>query len=113
MTVSYNEKGNPIRHSKMVTVKNKLEVEKKLALFIAEIEAGEYRKPQKMLFKDFIKEWKKKYTIDNLSPQIYETYCSHLKLRILPSLGNMELEDIKPMHLMTLAHQLKSVNCKD
>ncbi|PGS03258.1 site-specific integrase [Bacillus pseudomycoides] len=113
VTVGYNEKGNPIRRSRMAVAKNKREAEKELALFIAEIEAGEYIKPQKMVFKDFGEEWKKKYAINNLSPQTYETYCSHLKLRILPALGNMKLEDIKPMHLITLADQLKNDTRKD
>ncbi|MCU5681280.1 site-specific integrase [Bacillus wiedmannii] len=113
VTVGYNEKGNPIRRSRMAVAKNKREAEKELALFIAEIEAGEYIKPQKMLFKDFVEEWKKKYAINSLSPQTYETYCGHLKLRILPSLGNMKLEDIKPMHLITFADQLKSDTRKD
>lgn len=48
-----------------------------------------------------------------LSPQTYKTYCDGLKLRILPSLRNIKLEYIKPMHLITLADQSKNNNYKD
>ncbi|PFK19289.1 tyrosine-type recombinase/integrase [Bacillus cereus] len=113
VVTGYNEKGNPLRVSRKAKAKNKREAQKELAAFITEIETGEYIKPEKMLFKDFIEEWKKKYAIDALSPQAYETYCYHLKLRILPTLGNMKLEDIKPMHLITFADNLKNSSRKD
>jgi len=107
VVVGYNEKGNPIRRSRIANSKNKREAQKELAAFITEIEAGEYIKPQKMLFKDFIEEWKKKYAEQELSPSTYETYCTHIRTRLKPKLGHIKLDEIKPIHLLNFVETLK------
>ncbi|PFL46652.1 tyrosine-type recombinase/integrase [Bacillus cereus] len=105
VTVGYNEKGNPIRRSRMATAKNKRQAEKELALFIAEIEAGEYIQPQKMLFKDFIEEWLQKYAKTNLQKTTVSNYIHILNTHIIPTLGHKKVEDIKTIHLVTLFHE--------
>lgn len=77
--------------------------------FKREVESGEYIKPEKMMFEDFVeKEWKPKYgtKTDNLSPLAYNTYCRHIKNHISPVFGKKYLEDIKTMHIVTFINNL-------
>ncbi|WP_020620184.1 tyrosine-type recombinase/integrase [Paenibacillus daejeonensis] len=95
----------------LLKTKKKLQeyLENELAKFRLEIESGEYIKPEKMLFKDFVeKEWKPKYASkeDNLSALSYKTYCRHIKNHIMPVFGNKDLGDIKTMHIVTFVDDL-------
>lgn len=111
--------GSRDRHRKTITVEDKalLKTTKKLKDYLddqlhdfkREIESGEYIKPEKMLFEDFVeKEWKPKYGSkrDNLSPLSYKTYCRHLSNHILPVFGKKYLEDIKTMHIVNFIDML-------
>lgn len=102
LTVSAGKdaQGKYKRFTKTVRVKTKKEAELELAKFRLEIEAGEYIAPEKMTFASFVDEWRVKYAEQHISLKTLQSYERHLKNRILPYFGHMQLKDIKPMHVL-------------
>ncbi|OUS70269.1 site-specific integrase [Paenibacillus sp. MY03] len=111
-----NPDGTRNRPRKTVTVEDKalLKTTKKLRdyledqlhIFKQEVESGEYIKPAKMTFASFVEEWRSKYASKNLAFKTLYTYESNLKVRIVPALGHMKLEDIKPLHIADFLEKL-------
>lgn len=94
--------GKRIKKRKTIEAKNEKEAKKQLALFIAEIERGEYIEVKNMTFKEFSLKWMENYAETNLANKTIARYQDMLKNTILPVLGNKKLDQIKPMHLLEL-----------
>lgn len=80
-----------------------------LVKFKIEVEAGVYIAPEKMKFEKFIEEWEKNYASDpdNLSPASLHIYKLHIKNHILPAFGHMQLDNIKPIQIVTFLKDLE------
>jgi len=78
-----------------------------LIKFKIEVEAGEYISADKMKLSDFVGEWETKYAAKELSPLTLKTYKHHITNHIIPAVGHRRLDEIKPMHLVTLLSDLK------
>ncbi len=105
VVVGYNELGNPIRRSRIANSTSKREAQKELALFIAEIELGEYIEPSRMTFKEFVNEWEQKYAKQHLKETSLHIYKHTIKTHFLPAFGNKQLRDIKTIHMVTFIQQ--------
>ncbi|MFJ7753187.1 tyrosine-type recombinase/integrase [Peribacillus muralis] len=106
-----------IRRTKTIKIEQKMTpkqlkefLEFEYAKFKQEILAGEYITPDKMLFAQFIEEWQKKYASKELSETTVSTYSNHLKNHILPAIGHMRIDQIMPMHIITLLDGMKRVD---
>lgn len=95
------------RHYKTVKAKNDREAGKLLALFVAEVEKGQYIEPSKLTLEEFSKRWIHDYADKKLSPVTRATYLAKLDKRILPALGHLKLEQIKPLHLSDFFRNLE------
>jgi len=114
----YNAKGNRIRRTKTIRIddesllktKKRLNdyVEKELYKFRIEVESGEYIKPEKSLLNDFVELWEEKYAKEHLGAGTLETHKSHIKNHILPALGHLRLEQIRPKHILDLLSSLRT-----
>ncbi|WP_249308229.1 tyrosine-type recombinase/integrase [Lederbergia citrea] len=119
----YNAKGRRIRRTRTIRIEDKalLKTKKKLndylelelAKFQMEVEAGEYIAPEKLLIKDFVKDWENKYAIKALGEQTLETYLGHIKNHILPHFGHMRVDQLKPIHLVNWLPDIKRLDGKD
>ena len=76
------------------------EAEKLLAEFVLEIEKGMFIEPGKLTFADFVERWLKDYAESNLAPKTLFHYKKMLDSRILPAMGHLKIEQIKPTHLL-------------
>ncbi|MBP2114117.1 site-specific integrase [Paenibacillus sp. FSL R7-0204] len=103
----YNAKGKRIKKTKTIKSRTKKEAEAELARFIVFVESGMYRTPAKMYLPEFVVEWKTKYAQTELSPLTLKTYNFHLENHILPALGHLKLDEIKPMHILSLLEDLR------
>lgn len=81
--------------------------EKLLAEFVVEIEKGMYIEPSKLTFKDFVEKWIQDYAESNLDPKTLHRYKEILDSRILPAMGHLRLDQIKPMHLVEFYKNLQ------
>lgn len=114
--------GKRIRRRKTIKVEDKslLKTTKKLREYLEqewlkfkmEVESGEYIKPEKMTLSAFAEEWRTKYAEKKLSPLTSKTYLHHIHNHILPALGHKRLDEIKPLHLVTLINELQETGAR-
>lgn len=88
----FDAEGNRIRPDKIFHGSER-QAEKALALFVSEVERGEYRKPVKMIVRDLFKKWLRTYGAFNLKDTTYETFERYLLERVsLAQIGDSEIE---------------------
>lgn len=104
--LGFDSQGKRMRERRTVKGFTKREAEKELAKFVTEIEAGDYIAPEKMTFSEFAVEWEKKYAKKELALKTLTTYLCHLKNHIIPALGHIRIDQIKPLHIITLLDDL-------
>ncbi|WP_411553298.1 tyrosine-type recombinase/integrase [Paenibacillus lautus] len=78
--------------------------------FKKEVESGEYIKPEKMTFEQFVlNEWMEKYAKDpeNLSPTTLDIYERVIHTRLIPEFGHKELIEIKTLSIVTFLKNLE------
>jgi len=76
------------------------EAKKLLAEFVMEIEKGTFIDPARLTFQDFTERWLKDYAEGNLAPKTLYRYKEILNSRILPAMGHLKIDQIKPTHLL-------------
>lgn len=103
----YDNAGKRIKRSKTIKASGIREAEKELAKFQVEVEAGEYIAPEKMVFSKFVTEWNEKYGTKHLELKTLESYSHMLRNHIIPTFGHKRLDEIKPLHIITLLKTLE------
>jgi integrase len=82
-----------------ITVKGtKKEAERRLAELLHQIDNGNFIKPDKATVKEYLERWLNDYR-PNLSPRGYERYLGIVRQHLIPALGKMALNQLKPEHL--------------
>ena len=99
--------GNQIKKTRTVKASSPKEAEKLLAIFIAEIEKGQFVAPSKLTLSDFVERWLRDYAETNLAPKTLFRYKQILDSRILPAMGHLKLEKIQPVHLLEFYNNLR------
>jgi len=94
------------RYSQYVTANSPTEADKKLALFIAEVEKGTYYKASSITFVEFSQLFLDKYAYDNLSPTTVRDYKNRLNKHILKDFGKLKLDRIKKLQVQEFANKL-------
>src|SRR5690606_32263434 len=74
--------------------------------FKAEVEAGTYRRPERMTLAQFVDDWREKFAVRHYRPSTMATYELHIQNHILPALGHHRLDELKPMHIITFLSDL-------
>jgi len=102
-----------IKKTRTVQVAGRTDAERKkaadklLAEFIVEIEHGLVIDGKKMTFKKFVECWLKDYAETNLAPKTLFRYKEILDSRILPSLGHLKLDQLRPTHIIEFENMLR------
>jgi len=109
--------GKYIRRTKTVVVEDEriLRAPKRLEKYLdhewlkfrEEVEAGSYIAPAKLTFKQFTEIWKEKYAYQQLERKTIHNYEVNLKLRIIPTFAHMQLDHIKPLHIIDFLQSLE------
>jgi len=108
----YGPDGRRIKHTKTITTPNKRDAEKALAKLITEIENGQVMNTKNLTFEEFIKRWLSEYAERSLAPKTLADYKQQLEYRVIPMLGRLKLDQIKPLHLMKYYNHLRSENVR-
>jgi integrase len=95
-----NEDGSRKVIRETVKAKNRDAAVKLLGKLIDRIEKGEYVEKTKHTFKTFIEKWLKSYGEKNLAPKTLYRYKQLLDSRIIPALGHLKIDQVKPVHLI-------------
>lgn len=94
------------RYSQYVTATSPTDADKKLALFVAEIEKGTYSKESSLTFVEMAQMFLDKYANSNLSKTTIKNYKSQLNKYILSEIGKYKLNKIKRVHIQEFANKL-------
>lgn len=96
------------RDRKHKTIKNatKKEAEKALRKMIQEVEDGEYINKDNITVEEFMKEWLKEYIEPNLAKTTVKGYKTNIFAHIIPHLGKIQLQKLKPMHIQKFYNEL-------
>lgn len=90
------------RKQKWYTVKgNKNDAEKFLTEKLRELDTGILIDTKKMKFGEYLDYWLKEYCYNNLSINTIEGYEQYIERHIKPSLGNIELDKLRPLQLQS------------
>jgi integrase len=78
------------------------EAEKRLRELLTKIDKGTFIKPGKATLGEYLKTWLADYVKPNLAPKTNELYSYICRKHIFPTLANVSLVEIKPIHLQHL-----------
>ncbi|MCI8284269.1 MAG: site-specific integrase [Firmicutes bacterium] len=82
------------------------EVIEKMALKKRDLEEGKKTISKNVLTKDWISEWLETYKMPTVSAETYQSYANVIKNHILPDIGNLQLKDVKPLHVQKMINKL-------
>lgn len=94
------------KYSKNVKAKNDREADKKLALFIAEVEKGKYKKDSGLTFIELAQLFFDKYANDNLSPTTVRDYKNRINKYIADEIGTTKISKLKRIQIQELSNKL-------
>lgn len=77
----------------------KKEAESAMASKIHELNQGIFIEPAKITLEDYLRRWLQDYAKTNCAPRTYEGYESIIEKHLIPSLGKITLDRLKPMHI--------------
>lgn len=95
-----DKNGKQAKFTKTIKGVTPKEAEKELAIFVAEIEKGQFIDTKKLTLNDFVTRWLKDYAESQLAPKTLHRYRELLDKRILPALGHLRIDQIRPLHIM-------------
>ncbi|MBX5437668.1 MAG: site-specific integrase [Alicyclobacillaceae bacterium] len=114
----YDANGKRIQHRRTIRIEDEAILKSKrrlqdylqmeLVRFRQEVESGQYVKPEKMSFADFVEVWKRNYADIHLGEYTRKNYMGFIRSRILPVFGHMELSKIRTMHVVSFFTQLRT-----
>ena len=96
------------RYSQYVTASSPTEANRKLALFVSDVEKGQYSRQNSITFTEFAQMFIDKYAKNNLSDCTVMNYACQLNKYILPELGKYKLSKLKRLHVQDFANKLLS-----
>ena len=99
VTVGYNEKGNPIRKSKLIDVPNARRAYAELDQWIEDLEEHGYVDVSNITLKYFVENMWKSQAPLLMEPRTYQSYLDIVDARIIPKFGDKLLCEIKPFEI--------------
>lgn len=100
------------RFTKTVQAKSELDASKKLALFVAEVEKNENPTSKKTTFEQFTAKWRELHA-KKLAAKTQHEYNYYLDERILPAIGHLRLDRLRPTHLLEFYEQLREPGARN
>ncbi len=93
------------RYSQTVKASSPSDARTKLALFIAEVEKGQYKNNNGITFTDLAQMFLDKHAKNNLSDTTIINYKYQLNKHILPNIGHYKINRLKRLHIQDLANK--------
>lgn len=111
LTVSngFDSKGKRIRKTRTIEATGIKQARKKLATFVAEVEAGEYIAPSHTKLKLYSEKQYLKHISKSLAPSTVELYKGILNNYINESIGHHEMDKISHVHINNYTDELEGM----
>ncbi len=78
---------------------SKRDAERELNRILTERDTGNFVKPNKVTIAEYLEKWLETYVSTNVRPKTAEGYHSKIRAHIIPELGRIRLQELKPVHL--------------
>jgi len=79
--------------------KTKKEAEKALVTILHQIETNTFINPEKITLAEYLRQWMHDYVEPNLAPKTIDGYKVNIEGHIIPSIGNIPLQKLQPIHI--------------
>ncbi|SCM82438.1 Integrase family protein [uncultured Sporomusa sp.] len=107
VTAGYGGDGKQITYTRTVKAVSLIEAKKMYNDFASEVQKGNVTDTGKMKLAEFAKKWYQEYCKKELAPKTQQAYKVHIEKRILPELGNNDINKIRPTHIMDFINKLQ------
>ena len=107
VAMGYDEHGKQLFRRKRVTASSDRDASRQYNLFAAEVLSGEVAGTGKCKLTEFARHWYKRYCEKALAPKTQQSYKNHLEKRILPALGHIDINKLRPLHIMQFLDDLR------
>lgn len=107
VTLGVDLRGKQIVRYKTIQAATQKDAQKQYRMFEAELLSGKNLNTEKLKLAEFARLWYKDYVKQELAPKTILSYKSHLEKRILPALGHLELQQLKPIDIIRFIRELQ------
>jgi len=107
VAVGYDKEGKQIVRTKTIQATGMREAEREYNIFAADVLQGKVAFTGKLKLADFAQQWFTDHVKKNLAPKTQRSYQNHLNRRIIPALGHLDLNKIRPQHIMKFIDMLE------
>ena len=108
VAVGYDSQGRQIVRTKTIQASSRREAEKAYSLFASDVLQGKVASAGKLRLDEFAQRWFESHVKKNLAPKTQRSYRNHLNNRILPALGHLDINKIRPQHIMDFVSMLEA-----
>jgi hypothetical protein len=84
----------------------KREAQAELTRLLADAQKGNYVDPSKVTVAEFLERWERDWAGTNLSPKTVERYRGLIARQIVPHIGQLQIQKLRPVHLSELYAKL-------
>lgn len=77
----------------------KKEAEMLKAKLLSELQSGDFVQPSRVTLGSYLREWYDNHVVPNLSPASADGYRINIEKHIIPALGGVLLQELRPIHL--------------
>ncbi len=107
VAVGYDEKGRQIVKTKTIKASSDREADRAYNVFAAEVQQGLVAYSGKYKLSEFARTWYKDYCLKYLAPKTQRSYKNHIENRIIPALGHIDINQLRPQHIMKFLEHLQ------
>lgn len=86
----------------------KSDAEALMATLLSELNTGSYIEPSKLTMTEYLRDWMNSYVRPNLSPTTADSYNINVEKHLIPYVGHILLQQLKPLHVQKLYSDLLS-----
>ncbi len=79
----------------------KKQADKELTALLTRLEEGTYTKTTKMTVAEYLEQWLRDYADTNTAPRTAERYRQMVRLHLVPNLGHIPLQQLRPDHIQS------------
>lgn len=107
VAVGYDNKGRQLVKTKTIKASSDREASKVYSLFAAEVQQGLIAYSGKYKLAKFAQTWYRDYCMKYLAPKTQRSYKNHIENRIIPALGHIDINKLRPQHIMKFLEHLQ------
>lgn len=107
VAVGYDNKGRQLVKTKTIKASSDREASKVYSLFAAEVQQGLIAYSGKYKLARFAQTWYRDYCMKHLAPKTQRSYKNHIENRIIPALGHIDINKLRPQHIMKFLEHLQ------